>query len=76
MILEAFSYFCSAASGGIISKGIVGEKLLSSPFLRILLNAAVMFVFALLVLCIAVTVETWVLGNVELYQTIIRQSFG
>ena len=76
MVLEAFSYFCSAGSGGIISKGVVRERFLSKPFFKIALNAFVMLVFALVVLLVAVSVETWVLGNVGLYRTIIRQSFG
>jgi len=76
MVLEAFSYFCSAGSGGIVSIGVVGERFLSKPFMKVLLNSVVLLVFALIILLIAVSVETWVLGNVGIYKTIISQSFS
>ena len=74
MMMEAFSYFCSATSGGVISKGLLREKTLSKRFNHVIKNTLILFIFALLVLLVAVTVETWVLGNVTVYRTIIRQS--
>ncbi|MBI2128755.1 stage II sporulation protein M [Candidatus Woesearchaeota archaeon] len=75
MILEAFSYFCSASAGGIISKAIVKESFFSEKFLRIIKNTLILFVFAVIVLVIAVSIETYVLGNVEVYKIIIQRSF-
>lgn len=75
MILEAFSYVCSATAGGVISKGLVGEKFYSERFRFIIKNIILLLIFALLVLVIAVTIETYVLMNVGIYRTIIEQSF-
>jgi hypothetical protein len=75
MLLEAFAYVASATTGGVISKAVVKEKLLSKRFNYIIINTIISLVFTLLVLVIAVAVETWVLGNVTTYQTIIQQSF-
>lgn len=75
-ILEAFAYIASATTGGVISKAIIKEKLLSQRFNYILINTFISLAFAIIVLLMAVTVETYVLGNVETYQTIIRQSFN
>lgn len=76
MLLEAFSYIASATTGGVISRAVIKEKLLSKRFNFIIVNIIISFVFALVILLIAVSVETYVLGNVHTYQTIIRQSFG
>lgn len=75
MILEAFSYFCSASAGGVISKAIVRESFFSEKFLKIIKNTLILFVFAVIVLVIAVSIETYVLGNVEVYKIIIERSF-
>lgn len=75
MLLEAFSYIASATTGGVVSKAIIKEKLLSKRFNYIIVNTIISLVFALLVLLIAVAVETYVLGNVDAYRTIIKQSF-
>ena len=75
MLLEAFAYVASATTGGVVSKAMIKEKLLSKRFNYIIVNTIISLVFALIVLVIAVAVETYVLGNVETYQTIIRQSF-
>lgn len=76
MLLEAFAYVTSAATGGVVSKAILKEKLLSGRFNSIIVNTIISLVFAVVILLIAVAVETYVLGNVSMYQTIIRQSFG
>lgn len=75
MILEAFSYLCSATAGGVVSKGLIREKFFSERFRYIIKNIIVLLIFALVVLIIAVTTETYVLDNVSVYRTIIRQSF-
>ncbi|MDA1196947.1 MAG: stage II sporulation protein M [Nanoarchaeota archaeon] len=75
MILEAFSYVCAATAGGIISKGLLREEAFSERFNHILKNTIMFLVFALVVLVIAVTVETYVLGNAETYRRIIQESF-
>jgi len=75
MVLEAFSYICSATAGGVISKGLIGERFFSERFRFIIKNIIILLIFALLILVIAVTIETYVLMNVSLYRTIIEQSF-
>ena len=75
MVLEAFSYICSATAGGVISKGLIGEQFFSERFRFIIKNIIILLIFALLVLVIAVTIETYVLMNVSVYRTIIGQSF-
>ncbi|MBI2138959.1 stage II sporulation protein M [Candidatus Woesearchaeota archaeon] len=76
MILEAFSYVCSATAGGVISKGMLKERLFSPEFNRILRNTAVFMAFAFIILLVAVSVETYVLGNAATYRLIIQQSFA
>jgi uncharacterized membrane protein SpoIIM required for sporulation len=75
MLLEAFAYIASATTGGVISKAVIHESLLSKRFNYIMTNTVISIIFALIVLVIAVCVETYVLGNVGMYQEIIRQSF-
>ncbi len=75
MLLEAFAYIGSATTGGVISKAITREKLLSRRFNYIIINTVISLVFALVVLLIAVSVETYVLDNIDTYQRIIRESF-
>ena len=75
MILEAFAYIAAATTGGVVSKAIVREKLLSKRFNFIMINTIISLAFALFVLVIAIAVETYVLGNATLYRTIIQQSF-
>jgi len=75
MVLEAFSYVCAATAGGVISKGLIGESFFSDRFRFIIKNIILLIIFALLILVIAVTVETYVLMNVSVYRTIIQQSF-
>jgi len=74
MILEAFSYITSASAGGVISKGLLKEKFFSKNFRDIMKNATILFIFSIIILLIAVFVETWVLNNATTYQTIIQQS--
>jgi len=74
MILEAFSYMSSATAGGIVSKALLKEQAFSARFNEVMKDTLILFLFSLIILVIAVLVETYVLGNVEIYQTIIRQS--
>jgi len=76
MMLEAFSYICSATSGAVISRGLAWEQFMSDRFKRMLKNTIILLIFSIIVLVIAVTIETYVLGNVTTYRTIIRQAFG
>lgn len=74
-LLEAFSYISSATAGGVISKGIISEKFMSDNFIRVVKGTLITLLFAILVLVIAVAVETYVLGNITIYQEIVRHSF-
>ncbi len=76
MMLEAFSYFSSAASGGIISRALMKEHFFSERFNQILKKALYLLAFALLVLVVAALVETYVLNNFETYRIIVQQCFG
>jgi len=75
MLLEAFAYVGSATTGGVISKALTKEKLLSRRFTTITVNTIISLVFAFVILILAAIVETYVLGNATAYQTIIRQCF-
>jgi uncharacterized membrane protein YgaE (UPF0421/DUF939 family) len=74
-LLEAFAYISSAAAGSVLSKGMIGEKLMSDRFNNVIKGTVITLLFSLLILLIAVAVETYVLGNVTIYQTIVRHSF-
>ncbi len=75
MILEAFSYVCSGSAGGIISKGLLKESFMNQRFRQITKNTTIFLIFAFIILLIAAVIETYVLGNVRVYQNIVRQSF-
>ena len=72
---EAFAYVSSATAGGVISKGIISEKFMSERFTRVVKGTIITLLFSFAVLIIAVAVETYVLDNVSIYQTIVRYSF-
>ncbi len=76
MILEAFSYISSATAGGIISKGIFKEKFMSKKFKTLTKNTFLLIVFAILILLVAVIIETYVLNNADTYREIVRLSFS
>ncbi|MFH1324503.1 MAG: stage II sporulation protein M [Nanoarchaeota archaeon] len=76
MILEVFSYISSATAGGIMSKGFLGESFFSKRFKAVTKNTVILFAFALLILIIAVVVETFVLNNSSIYSKIVRLSFS
>jgi hypothetical protein len=74
-LLEAFAYISSAAAGSVISKAIVSEKIMSDRFNNVIKGTITTLIFSIIILIIAVAVETYVLGNVTIYQDIVRHSF-
>ena len=76
MILEAFAYFSGAGAGAIVSRGITKEKFMSPAFIRIIKGTLLLLLVAVIFLLIGALVETYVLENVDVYRTIIMQSFG
>jgi len=64
MILEASSYFVAAISGGIVSKATVREKFFSKRFSQIIEDGLIMFMIAIIVLVIAVFIESFVTGRI------------
>lgn len=75
MILEAFAYISAASAGGVISKGILREKFFSERFRYIIGNTLITLIFALIILVIAVLIESYVISNVGIYQKIASYSF-
>lgn len=76
VLLEMSSYVIAVMSGTVISKALAKEKILSSKFGKILLLNLGVLLVAILVLVIAMLVETYVLKNFDTYQKIIQLSFG
>ncbi|MBW2973110.1 stage II sporulation protein M [Candidatus Woesearchaeota archaeon] len=74
--LEMSSYVIAVISGTILSNAVVKEKLFSSQFAKILGLNTLILICAVLVLAVAMIVETYVLNNFTTYQTIIQLSFG
>lgn len=74
MIIEAISYFLAAVSGSIISKDVVLEEFASERFMEVFGFNLYLLLFGLLALLLGAAVETWVLGNVEIYKEIIQMS--
>jgi len=59
MILEAGAYFLAVIAGGIVSKAVVRERLFSREFNQTIQDGMMMFILALIVLLIAVFVESF-----------------
>jgi len=76
MMLEALSYFSSAAAGGILSGGFTREKFMSEKFVHVLRDFILLMVLSIFIVFIAAYVETYVLQNFDVYRTIIQQSFS
>jgi len=76
VIIEISSYILAVIPGTIISRALVGEKIFSSQFRRILVLNLGLLVIAILVLVIGAGVESYVLENFSTYQKIIQLSFG
>ncbi len=75
MILEAISYFLAAISGSVISKDVLLEEFASDRFFEVFGFNLYLLLFGLLFLLAGALVESWVLGNVSIYQEIIQMSF-
>lgn len=71
MILEAICYFLAAISGSVISKDVLLETFASERFMEVFGFNLYLLFFALVFLLLGALVETWVLGNVDLYRQII-----
>lgn len=76
MIIEALCYFCAAISGSIISKDVLLERFESDRFKMVFKFNMYLLIVAFAFLIIGAFVETLVLDNVTLYQTIIDQSLA
>lgn len=74
--LEILSYILASISAGVISKNFLKERFFSLKFRNVLLYNFVLLFLSVIVLLIATVIETYVLNNLELYRTIIIQSFG
>lgn len=57
LITEASAYFLTAISGGIISKATLREKFGSKIFNHIIIDALIVFITAMIILCIASFIE-------------------
>ncbi|MBC8500965.1 MAG: stage II sporulation protein M [DPANN group archaeon] len=73
--LEILSYILAAISGGVISKDVLLEKFESARFNKVFKYNLWLFIIAIIILIIGGIVETYVLGNVDLYKAIIMQSY-
>jgi MFS family permease len=74
MMIEAICYFLGAISGSVISKDVILEEFASHRFFEVFGLNLYLFLFALLFLLLGALVEAWVLGNVNIYQEIIKQA--
>lgn len=63
LLTEASAYIMAAISGGIISKAVILEKPFSERFTKIIQDALVIFVVAILLLLIAAYVESNITNN-------------
>ncbi len=73
--MEGLSYMLSTISGTTLSDGIVKEKLFSKNMKMILKYNFILLLIAIGVLAIGMLIETYVLGNFEVYRTIINIAF-
>jgi uncharacterized membrane protein SpoIIM required for sporulation len=75
-VLEALAYIFAANSGSVFSKALVNEKIISDRFTNITKATILTLLGSIIILVIAVAVETYVLTNVTFYQEIVRHSFA
>jgi hypothetical protein len=73
--LEGLSYMVSALSGTTLSDGLVKEKLMSKNMGTIFKYNLILLLIAIGILAVGMIVETYVLGNFEVYRTIINLAF-
>lgn len=64
MLAEASSYFLAAVSGGVISKGVIREKLMSSRFRTIIKDGMFIFLIAVVVLAVGAYIEVAAAGGI------------
>ena len=76
MIIEAMAYFLAAISGAIISKDVILEEFASDRFFEVFGFNLYLLLFALFFLVLGGVVETLVLNNVQIYETLIRASMA
>lgn len=76
MMIEAMTYFLAAISGSMISKDVLLEEFASHRFFEVFGINLYLLLFALIFLVLGAFVETWVLGNVDIYHEIIQQSIA
>ena len=74
MILEVASYIFAAISGSALSLNILREQFMSERFKEICMRVAYLLIIGVLVLLLAMFIETFVL-NIESYKEIIRAAF-
>jgi len=73
--LEGLSYMISAISGTTLSDGITKEKLVSTKMWKIAKYNLILLLIGIGVLAIGMLVETYALGNFDVYRTIINLAF-
>jgi len=73
--LEGLSYMLSTISGTTLSDGIVKEKMFSKNMSVIFKYNLALLLIAIAVLAVGMLVETYVLGNFDVYRTIINIAF-
>ncbi len=73
--MEGLSYMLSTLSGTTLSDGILKEKLLSNKMGVIFKYNFYLLLISIAVLAIGMIIETYVLGNFEVYRTIINIAF-
>lgn len=76
MIIEAISYLLASISGSVISKDVILEEFSSQRFFEVFGINLYLLLFALVAVVLGAAIEAWVLGNVGLYQEIIRMSMA
>ena len=73
--LEGLSYMLSTISGTTLSDGLVKEKTMSKNMGFIFKYNLLLLLISIAVLAVGMLVETYVLGNFEVYRTIINIAF-
>jgi len=59
MVTEALSYFSAAIVGGVVSKGVIREKMFSEKFYHIVTDGVIMAVIAFIIVLIAGWIEVY-----------------
>lgn len=73
--LEGLSYMLSAISGSSLSDGIVKQKMLSKQMKTVAKYNLLLLLIAIGVLALGMLVETYTLGNADVYRKIINLAF-